>query len=113
MSKVSGVLARRVLPALVWVLVLAPAVAAQEGGGDASAVAGQIRDILFQLMLIGGPVLLLTGFAMMFAGGINPQWKQRGIEIIKWTFLGALGIAIAQGVLWGIIEPLLSSGGGG
>ncbi|MCG3211840.1 MAG: hypothetical protein FOGNACKC_05486 [Anaerolineae bacterium] len=112
MTRVKQFFYQRVLPALFWSLVLAAPAAAQSGAGDAAAVAEQIRGILFQLMLIGGPVMLLVGFAMMFAGGINPQWKQRGMEIIKWTFLGALGIAVAQGVLWGIIEPLLSSSGG-
>ena len=103
----------RGIPIAFWALVLAQPVAAQGGNGDAAAVAETIRDLLFQLMLIGGPVLLLCGFAMMFAGGVNPQWKQRGIEIIKWTFLGAIGIAVVQGVLWGIIEPLLTSGASG
>lgn len=112
MTRVKQFFYQRVLPALLWSFVLAAPAAAQSGAGDAAAVAEQIRGILFQLMLIGGPVMLLVGFAMMFAGGINPQWKQRGMEIIKWTFLGALGIAVAQGVLWGIIEPLLSSSGG-
>lgn len=113
MTKVKQFFYQRVLPTLFWSLMLAAPVAAQGGTGDAAAVAEQIRAILYQLMLIGGPVMLLIGFGMMFAGGINPQWKQRGMEIIKWTFLGAIGIAVAQGVLWGIIEPLLSSGSGG
>jgi hypothetical protein len=104
---------KRGIPAMFWMFVLASPVAAQTGGSDPAAVAETIRSLLYQLMLIGGPVMLLVGFAMMFAGGLNPQWKQRGMEIIKWAFLGAIGIAVAQGVLWGIIEPLLSSGSGG
>lgn len=102
------------LPLLLFFLLVAVDPAAAQGGtGDAAAVAEQIRSLLFQLMIIGGPVLLLIGFAMMFAGGINPRWKQQGMDIIKWTFIGAIGIAVAQGVLWGMIEPLLNSGSGG
>lgn len=110
MRKCQQFLLKRGLPALFWMFVLAAPAAAQS---DPAAVAETIRGLLFQLMLVGGPVMLLVGFAMMFAGGLNPQWKQRGMEIIKWAFLGAIGIAVVQGVLWGIIEPLLSSGSAG
>jgi len=111
MKKVTQFFVHRVAPALFWMLVLAAPAAAQ--APDAEAVAAQIQELLFQLMLVGGPVMLLVGFAMIFAGGVNPQWKQRGIEIIKWTFLGAVGIAVAQGVLWSVIRPLLSGAAGG
>ncbi len=78
----------------------------------AAALAETIRKLLFQAMLIGGPVSMLLGFGMMFVGGYNPQLKQKGIEIIKWTIIGVIGVGVVATVLWGVVEPILSSGGG-
>lgn len=106
---------RRVAPPVFWTLVLASPAYAQggTGTGEAAAVAEQIRDLLIQVLIIVGPVAILAGFAMMSFGGFNPSFKQRGIEVIKWTVLGALGIALAAGILWGLVEPLLAGGGAG
>jgi len=108
MRKVTQFFLHRVAPVIYIMLVLAAPAAAQSGTGDAAAVAEQIRTLLVQVLIIVGPVAILSGFAMMSFGGFNPSFKQRGIEIIKWTVLGALGIAIAASILWGLVEPLLS-----
>jgi hypothetical protein len=73
-----------------------------------ASLAQTINDILIQLALFGVPVLLAAGFVMILFSGINPQWKQRGIETIKWTIIGAIGLGIGVGVIQGFI---IASGG--
>lgn len=77
----------------------------------AAALAETIRGLLIQLMIIGGPVAILLGFGMIALGGFNPQMKQRGIDVIKYTIIGVVGIGVIATVLWGVIEPIMGSAG--
>lgn len=93
-------------------VTVAPAYA-QTNELDSLAVA--IRQILVQVIIIGSPVAYLLGFGMIWAGGFSPQWKQRGIEVIKWTTIGIIGIGILAGAMWTLLEsnvPLDGGGGG-
>lgn len=83
------------------------------GSGGLAQLAQTINNILIQIALFGVPVLLGAGFLMILFGGMNPQWKQRGIETIKWTLIGAIGLGIGVGVIQGFIVSAGGLGGGG
>ncbi len=78
-------------------------------------LAQSIQTFMIQALVIAGPVSILLGFGMIFFGGFNPQWKQRGIEVIKWTVIGAIGVGLIATGLWAFIQSSsgLGSGGGG
>lgn len=67
-------------------------------------MAAAIQSFLVAALLIGGPVLMVMGFVMMAFSGVNPQWKQRGIEIIKWTVFGSIGVGLIAAVLWTFVQ---------
>ena len=80
---------------------------------DLETLATNIQDLLQLVVLVGTPVLLAAGFVMITFGGMNPQWKQRGIETIKWTIIGAIGLVIGVGALQAFIASAGGGGGGG
>jgi hypothetical protein len=86
----------------------------QGGGGDLATMADSIQNILIQVSIVSIPVLIAVGFVMILFGGVNPQWKQRGIETIKWAAIGAIGLGIGVGALQAFIVSAggLSGGGG-
>jgi hypothetical protein len=47
-----------------------------------------VLRLVFGLLLAAG----LIAFAIYVATG-NPQWRQRGIVIVKWTVIAGLGAA--------------------
>ena len=67
-------------------------------------MAEAIQAFLVTALIIGGPVLLVLGFVMMAFSGVNPQWKQRGIEIVKWTVIGSIGVGLIATVLWAFVQ---------
>ena len=67
-------------------------------------MAAAIQSFLVAALLIGGPVLMVMGFVMMAFSGVNPQWKQRGIDIIKWTVIGSIGVGLIAAVLWAFVQ---------
>ena len=68
------------------------------------AMAATIRDFLVSVLLIGGPLALVAGFVMMAFSGFNPSWRQRGIDTVKWTIIGAIGVGVLALALWGFVE---------
>lgn len=81
--------------------------------GGLTQLAAAIQNFLVQALIIAGPVSILLGFGMMFFGGFNPQWKQKGIEVIKWTIIGAIGVGLVATGLWAFIQAASGLGGGG
>lgn len=71
-------------------------------------LATAVSDMITQVMVVGIPVALLAGAAMIAFGGLNPQWKQRGIETIKWTVVG--GLLATLGVV--AIKAFIANSGG-
>lgn len=67
-------------------------------------IATAIQGFLVAALIVGGPVLLVIGFVMMAFSGINPQWKQRGIEIVKWTIFGSIGVGLVAVILWTFVQ---------
>ena len=67
-------------------------------------IATAIQGFLVAALIVGGPVLLVIGFVMMAFSGINPQWKQRGIEIVKWTVFGSIGVGLVAVILWTFVQ---------
>lgn len=78
------------------------------GSAELTALATSIQNIIIQLIIVGLPVALVLGAAMIAFGGMNPQWKQKGIETIKWAIIG--GILAGLGV--GAIQAFIVSSGG-
>ena len=68
------------------------------------AMATTIQDFLIAVLLVGGPIALIAGFTMMAFSGFNPAWRQRGIDTVKWTIIGAIGVGVLAVALWGFIE---------
>ena len=68
------------------------------------AIAATIQDFLVAILLIGGPLSLIAGFTMMAFSGFNPSWRQRGIDTVKWTIIGAIGVGVLALALWGWVQ---------
>lgn len=109
----------RVTMGLMILTMISAGFAQAQGGGPGTGgltnLAQTIQTFLVQALIIAGPVSILLGFAFIFFGGFNPQWKQKGIEIIKWTIIGAIGVGLIATGLWAFIQSSsgLGSGGGG
>lgn len=63
-----------------------------------------VQGFLVGALIIVGPLLIIGGGVMIGASGLNPAWKQKGIETIKMTIVGSIIVGLIAIGLWTFIQ---------
>ncbi len=67
-------------------------------------IATAIQGFLVAGLIVLGPVLMVGGGVMIAASGVNPAWKQKGIETIKMTIVGSIIVGLVALGLWTFVQ---------
>jgi len=94
---------------------LGNAFAASDTGGTIKATGTKLFDSLRSYALIisgiGFSILVVLALVLVTFGGVNKQWKTKGMEFIKWGLVGVVGLATVSLIIPSLFEFINSLGG--
>jgi|GEM_PF-1848745 len=108
-------LAIRVYAALLFLGGGLNAFAASDTGGTIKATGTKLFESLRSYALIisgiGFSILVVLALVLVTFGGVNKQWKTKGMEFIKWGLIGVVGLATVSLIIPSLFEFINSLGG--
>jgi len=88
---------------------------AAETGGTIKATGTKLFEALrgYALIIsgIGFSILVILALVLVTFGGVNKQWKTKGMEFIKWGLIGVVGLATVSLIIPSLFEFINSLGG--